>query len=498
MLGAGDERGGGAMGEDELAGLRAALTAVRAEIEAAGAATLDRWRPYLGRPDFAPSAANLAHFLALRATDRTALQRRLRGHGLSTLGRSEGHVAASLDAIDATLAGRDPDPATYARFERARARLQANTATLFGPPPTERSTRVLVTLSRALAEDRAALRRLVELGMNAVRINCARDEPASWRRMADAARAAARDAGGELRVLMDLAGPKIRTTAIRPPGIRVAAGDSMRLRRDDEAPGRPDVASCGCTLPAVLDAVRPGATAAIDDGAIWAEVEAAGAFGLDLRVTRTKPGGVKLKAARGLNFPGTALPTSALTAADRAALATVVETADLVGYSFVQRPGDVDDLLASLAAHGAPDTLGVVAKIETELAFRNLPEIVVRAAGRRPFGLMVARGDLGVEVGFARLSEVQEEILWLAEAAHVPVVWATEVLASLVKNGVAARGEFTDAAMSARAECVMLNKGAFIADGVATLADVLRRAERHLDKKTPQLARLQAWRSPLA
>jgi pyruvate kinase len=77
-------------------------------------------------------------------------------------------------------------------------------------------------------------------------------------------------------------------------------------------------------------------------------------------------------------------------------------------------------------------------------------------------------------------------------------VWATEVLASLVKNGVAARGEFTDAAMSARAECVMLNKGAFIADGVATLADVLRRAERHLDKKTPQLARLQAWRSPLA
>ncbi len=480
-----------------LAELRAELAAVRAEIEAAGADTLARWRPCLRRRDFDASALNLAHFLALRGVDRTTLQRRLRRHGLSTLGRSEGHVAASLQAIEATLAGRDPEPEVHAQFEDAQARLQANATTLFGARSADRGTRILVTISRELADDRARLRRLAQLGMNAVRINCARDDPATWRHMADAARTAAGEAGGEVRVLMDLAGPKIRTTGIRPKGTRVAAGDRLRLRRDDAAPARENAVNCGCTLPAVLDAVQPGAVAAIDDGKIWLEVEAAGAFGLDLRVTRTRPGGVKLKADRGLNFPGTSLPTSALTPADRAALPAVVETADLVGYSFVQRPEDVDDLLAALAEHDPPRPLGVVAKIETELAFRNLPEIVVRAAGRRPFGLMVARGDLGVEVGFARLSEVQEEILWLAEAAHVPVVWATEVLASLVKNGVAARGEFTDAAMSARAECVMLNKGAFVVDGVATLADVLRRAERHLDKKTPQLARLQAWQTPL-
>jgi pyruvate kinase len=80
----------------------------------------------------------------------------------------------------------------------------------------------------------------------------------------------------------------------------------------------------------------------------------------------------------------------------------------------------------------------------------------------------------------------------------VPVVWATEVLARLIKSGTASRGEFTDAAMGARAECVMLNRGPFVADAVRTLADVLRRAERHLDKKTPQLARLHAWQTPLA
>jgi pyruvate kinase len=335
--------------------------------------------------------------------------------------------------------------------------------------------------------------------MNVVRINCARDDAATWQRMAETARAAARDAGRELRVLMDLAGPKIRTTDPRPrAGIRVAAGDRIRLRRRDDVPTPEGAASCGCTLPEVLAAVAPGTAAAIDDGKLWAVVEAAGEFGLDLRVTRTKPGGMKLKPDRGLNFPGTSLPTSALTAADRDALATVVATADLVGYSFVQRSADIDDLVAAMAERTPePHHLGVIAKIETDLAFRNLPEIVVRAAGRLPLGLMVARGDLGVEVGFTRLSEVQEEILWLAEAAHVPVVWATDVLASLVKNGMAARGEFTDAAMSARAECVMLNKGAFIAEGVRTLADVLRRAERHADKKTPQLAGLEAWYTPL-
>ncbi len=487
------------MDDSALARLGAELAAVQAEIEAAGERTLARWRPHLQRRAFAPSARNLAHFLALRGADRTALQRRLRRHGLSTLGRSEGHVVASLRAIEATLAGGDPAPEIHTQFEQGQARLQANTAALFGPRPAGRSTRILVTLSPELGTDRARLADLVGLGMNAVRINCARDEPATWRRMAATARAAAADAGAEMRVLMDLAGPKIRTTALvpaTPP--RVEAGDRIRLRRTADSPTAAPV-GCGCTLPEVLDAVRPGAAAAIDDGKIWAVVEAVDATGLDLRVTRTRPGGVRLKPDKGLNFPGTALPATSLTAEDRAALATVVGTADLVGYSFVQRADDIDDLLAAVAARGpAERPLAVLAKVETELAFRNLPEIVVRAAGRVPFGVMVARGDLGVEVGFARLSEVQEEILWLCEAAHVPVVWATEVLASLVKRGVAARGEFTDAAMSARAECVMLNKGAFVADGVATLADVLRRAERHLDKKTPQLARLQAWQTPLA
>jgi pyruvate kinase len=117
----------------------------------------------------------------------------------------------------------------------------------------------------------------------------------------------------------------------------------------------------------------------------------------------------------------------------------------------------------------------------------------VRAASRRPFAVMLARGDLAVELGYQRLAEMQEEILWLCEAAHVPIIWATQVLESLAKKGIPSRAEITDAAMSVRAECVMLNKGPFINEAVTMLDDVLTRMQAHQSKKTPQLRALRSW-----
>jgi len=102
---------------------------------------------------------------------------------------------------------------------------------------------------------------------------------------------------------------------------------------------------------------------------------------------------------------------------------------------------------------------------------------------RPPVAVMIARGDLAVEMGFERLAEVQEEILWLCEASHVPAVWATQVLDSLARTGVPSRAEVTDAAASVAAECVMLNKGPHVADAVRALVDILRRMERHRYKK---------------
>jgi len=212
----------------------------------------------------------------------------------------------------------------------------------------------------------------------------------------------------------------------------------------------------------------------------------------EVEVTLASPRGTKLRAEKGINLPDTDLPISALTDEDLRALDDVVGFTDIVQLSFARSPGDVARLFDELDSRGAGH-LGVVVKIETVRAFRALPEILLELMQRPWVGIMIARGDLGVEAGWERLAEVQEEILWLCEAAHVPVIWATQVLDSLAGNGVPTRAEVTDAAAGERAECVMLNKGPHIEEAIEALDDILRRMHGHLEKKRPLLRRLRAW-----
>ena len=134
--------------------------------------------------------------------------------------------------------------------------------------------------------------------------------------------------------------------------------------------------------------------------------------------------------------------------------------------------------------------LGLILKIETREGFDQLPRLLLAAMRGRAVGVMIARGDLAIECGYQRLAEVQEEILWICEAAHMPVIWATQVLESLAKNGIPSRSEITDAAMGKRAECVMLNKGPYIVTAVRVLADILGRMQAHHEKKNSMLRKL--------
>ena len=244
-----------------------------------------------------------------------------------------------------------------------------------------------------------------------------------------------------------------------------------------------------CTLPAAFDKVRPGDRVWIDDGLIGGVVCTNDGARITLRISHTPPGGARLRAEKGINFPDTELGLEALTPKDLADLRAVVEFADMIALSFLRVPADVIRLEDELHALGAGH-LGIVLKIENATAFRNLPRILLASLRSPPVGVMVARGDLAVEVGFERMSEVQEEILWLCEAAHVPVIWATQVLEGLAKGGAPTRAEISDAVMSSRAECVMLNKGPQIVETVAFLADVLNRMEEHQEKRMSLLRRL--------
>ncbi|MEZ4900199.1 MAG: pyruvate kinase [Saprospiraceae bacterium] len=125
--------------------------------------------------------------------------------------------------------------------------------------------------------------------------------------------------------------------------------------------------------------------------------------------------------------------------------------------------------------------------MENKEAFENLPLIMLAGMKRKSIGVMIARGDLAVEIGFERISEVQSQILWLCEAAHVPVIWATQVLDNLAKTGIPTRAEITDASISAKAECVMLNKGPYIVDAVRTLKNIIIKMETHSYKRKSAL-----------
>lgn len=197
----------------------------------------------------------------------------------------------------------------------------------------------------------------------------------------------------------------------------------------------------------------------------------------------------KLAPEKGINLPDTTINVSALTAKDLADLDYVASRADIIGLSFVRTPEDAQQLADELSQRTASQ-VGIVLKIETRLAFDNLPRLLLAAMQSPSVGVMVARGDLAVELGFERLAEVQEEILWLYEAAHVPVIWATQVLESMAKSGAPSRAEVSDAVMSGRAECVMLNKGPFIVETVRFLDGLLERMAAHQSKKRSMLRRL--------
>lgn len=281
--------------------------------------------------------------------------------------------------------------------------------------------------------------------------------------------------------------------------IPLRPGDVLVLTRalDPGAPAAVDAggtvlraARIGVTLPEFFESVQPGDPIWLDDGAIGGVVESVAPDQAAVRITKTRPGGDKLAAEKGINVPKTNLRVPALSGDDLAALEFIAGHADLVGLSFVRTPADVRDLRVRLAAAGRED-LGILLKIETERAFLNLPQILLEAMHAGAVGVMIARGDLAVECGYERLAELQEEILWIAEAAHVPVVWATQVLETLAKTGRPSRAEITDAAMGERAECVMLNKGPYVVAAVRVLDDILRRMESHQEKKTAMLRKLR-------
>lgn len=587
--------------------LRASLTALVRIVEEEEAAQRGKIDAVL--PKHRLSAANLAHYIGLRRQDIHRLQLDLAALGLSSLGRSEGHVRDTLLRLCAWLKGeRDDAMAAEAddRLDWARAEriLHANTRALFGSRPRDRHVYIMVTAPKAEQATGAWADEVLKAGADLLRINGAHESPQEWAAIAATFKSRAFALGKSGRIVVDLPGPKLRVEIRQPgsavlhlkrakdrlgrtvapaaarlvaeyqggaqipvpdhwlpqlqPGDRIGMTDpagrereivvegpaengvparcerslyltpglALAWRRGDAVLGEgrvgmlpglpgelrldtgdaflvnengqsddPCVPALAFPDPKLLAQVRTGERVVLDDGRIVAIAEAARPGGLLCRVQRAVKAPTRLRSGKGIAFPDSELVLGQLGPQDEIALGFALEHADGVNVSFVSSAEDVALVGQRLRKGGKPG-FGMTLKLETRGAMHNLPGILFEALKYDPVGIMIARGDLAVELSFERLAEMQEELLWFGEACHLPVIWATEVLDTVAHTGMPTRAEITDAAMSMRAECVMLNRGPFLPMATRMLADIIGKMEAHQYKKRSLFRQLSLARGP--
>lgn len=568
------------------------------------------------------AATNLIHYLGLRRQDVRKLQTELASVGLSSLGGSESKVLPTINSIIYLIeSALNLEHSQQIKIQPVDdSFLEKNVIEVFGAPPADRKVRILVTLPTEAASDYNLVKHMLLKGMDCARINCAHDDQDAWLKMIKNIERASLETHKNCKILMDLAGPKLRTGEIsselsvlkvkpkknnyghvvapakifihssnknisvldknislpveddwldeasvndeiffkdarkskreikliektedgfwgeisqtayitpktelrllmmgrtkhpryhskiakvaKLPNLQkmifLHKGDFLIINRKDLA-GKPaeysesgqlmSHASISCSLPEIFQMVTEGERILFDDGRIGGVIKKVKKDTLLVEITEISDNGDKLLADKGINLPDSNLTLDAITDADIKNLQFVVKHADMVGFSFSKNTKDIELLQKQLLELDAEE-LSLVLKVETRSAFEKLPQMLLTLMRSPKVAIMIARGDLAVECGYERLAELQEEILCLAEAAHIPVIWATQVLENLAKTGKPSRAEISDAVMAERAECVMLNKGAHIHEAIEMLVDILKRMQSFQNKKRSLLRQL--------
>uniref|UniRef100_A0A5B6ZTL7 pyruvate kinase n=1 Tax=Davidia involucrata TaxID=16924 RepID=A0A5B6ZTL7_DAVIN len=568
------------------------------------------------------SAANLIHYLALKCLDVEQLKDDLSSIGLLNLETINPYVLASLSAGiqmlenlksnslnckenvgDGISSWISLDKQRKGEFtiNAMRKKASSNKESLLGPLRDERTTHIMVTVGQEATESETLINDLLKSGASIIRINCAHGNPSVWSEIIKRVKRSSRMLEKPCRVLMDLAGPKLRTGNLKagphmikispkknasgnvifpaqvwlspkgagpPPahlspdavlyidgqeflsklvlgndlrfydargkqrllkisekfpvfaGVgymaectrtayvqsgtelyikgkkgkfsvghvvdvpaveqfsRLRVGDLLIISRDSsdeqyQSSGPAGAHRVTCSSGYLFDSVKPGDPIAFDDGKIWGIIQGTSLSEIIVSITHAGLRGTKLGSEKSINIPDSNIRFEGLTSKDLMDLDFVATHADMVGVSFIREIRDIVVLRQELEKRKLRN-LGIVLKIETKGGFEKLPLMLLEAMkSPNPLGVMIARGDLAVECGWERLADLQEEILSICSAAHIPVIWATQVLESLVKSGVPTRAEITDVANGRRASCVMLNKGKHILEAVSTLDTIL-------------------------
>ncbi len=330
-----------------------------------------------------------------------------------------------------------------------------------------RQTKIVATLGPASASPET-IAALAEAGADVFRLNFSHGTREDHGRIYRALRDLEKDLARPIPVLADLQGPKLRLGVFADGRIDLAKGDRFRLELSDE-PG--DASRAPLPHPEIFAALRPGAELLLDDGKMRLRVERCDAESADTTVLTHG----RLSNRKGVNVPGVVLPLSALTGKDRRDLAFALDLGvDWVAQSFVQRPEDVMELRRLVAGRAA-----IMVKLEKPAAIERLDEIVELADS-----VMVARGDLGVELPPEDVPVLQKKIIETCRTAGRPVVVATQMLESMVASPTPTRAEASDVATAVYdgADAVMLSaesaSGQYPIEAVAMMNRIIERVER--------------------
>ncbi|MFL6590131.1 MAG: pyruvate kinase [Chthoniobacterales bacterium] len=342
--------------------------------------------------------------------------------------------------------------------------------------PPAHKTKIVATIGPA-SESPEMLVRLIRAGLNVARLNFSHGDFSKHGELVRRIRDAAKEAGRRVAIMADLPGPKMRLGKIDPEPIHLSPGDRFILTNQDMVGNAGRVSMTFKQLPKV---VKAGNRLFLNDGLVQLVVDAVAGDDVECIVAV----GGELRSRKGLNLPGIDLGISAFTDRDRECLEFAIGAGvDAVSQSFVERAGDIDKLRqAAKKAGGRPF---IIAKIERADALQHYDEIL-----QATDGIMVARGDLGVEVPIEEIAFIQKQLIAKANLAGKPVITATQMLESMVASRLPTRAEATDVANAILdgTDCVMLSgesaMGKFPEEAVAMLARIACFTEGHRPRQS--------------
>lgn len=450
------------------------------------------------------SVMNMLRYITLRSHDLRKVHDSLSERGVTSLRSAESYVYRNVtDALKLVnlLQGKEWQPKESIEslgYKKSKKLLSYNANQLFNKKEKKHSTEIMVTLPESAYADEDILKDLLRSGMEIARIDLHKGDIHEWLEVIKKLRNYSLELKAPCKILADLPKNELKIEDFRVikksmklrQYISVQNGDHIKLstqctQATDCVYGLNKELITPATLP--LSQIDINAIANVGDQIILSKGNIKGIilskteWDMKVLIKQTHKKKSKIFADSHVSIPNRLIEEQEYKINTKL-INAIKDAVDMIGISGLQSHKNIISFFdeSQLLAN---EEVGLVVHIDSQRSWSDLPLIMIEAMRHKKIGIMVDRENIAMDVGADRAVEIKDQILWLCEAAHVPVIWSTNILENLTKSGIAKPAEITDAAKAARTECVMLSDGPFIIDAVNMLSNILVKMEQHSYKK---------------